>query len=658
MNIDKQQIEQSLLIVYQKNLQYLKMNFFDIFMEIEQLSRDLESGKEKEKYSLEMKNGYFDILNLENEGYFYATNSYKDAEQRANKASFCTNNSLNLLRSDRYTNKLINGELYKDVAPIISYLNEKVDFDAVEFKKIYKKVYIGTGLGLHIQEIDKKIASYTTLIIEEELEIFRLSLFVTDYTVFNEDNRKLFLSVGVDIEKRKQEVHLFAEYHKYMNYNIKYNILLQDYYHIKDEIIEYFDENYVGSFPYKAMLENLKKQIGFIKNEDRFLNAFKAKERNILKDKKVLLISAGPSVDSYIDWIKDNQDKFIIVSVDIAVKKLELHNIVPDIVFSIDAHTIITKFLTTTNKDFLNDTMFILLSQQCSETMELLKNKNYYFSQVINLVKEIGYFGSIPNVGTFSFMVSIFLGANELYLIGNDAAFDQKTGSRYTQNSGADKSINILTDKIENVKNHDSNIINRDDIMEVKGNLRDIVKTNRELYRFKLNYEGIMPSLSEYSFDAYNLSDGVYINNLEPLTKKELTKKIANYHENKNDLKLKFDSISQVLEQLEVEDDIKIVNTIISRVKKFQKIKMRTNEDFLTQKLDLMIWILKKTKDMNYTFYGELFLQYTELVDIYVNFFLNLKQKNLDSKESLNKLSKMWAKGIAELYREIKECLK
>lgn len=258
MNIDKQQIELALLEVYQKNLQFLKENFFDIFMEIEQLSRDIESEKQKEKYSLEIKNGYFDILNLESDGYFYATNSYEDAEQRAIKASFCTNNSINLLRSNRYTNKLINGELYKDVAPIVSYLNEKVDFDTIEFKKIYKKVYIGTGLGLHIQEIDKKIASYTTLIIEEDLEIFRLSLFVTDYTVFEVENRKLFLSVGLDTEKRKKEVHLFAEYHKYMNYSIKYNILLQDNYHIKNEIIQYFDENYVGSFPYKSMLENLK----------------------------------------------------------------------------------------------------------------------------------------------------------------------------------------------------------------------------------------------------------------------------------------------------------------------------------------------------------------------------------------------------------------
>lgn len=337
---------------------------------------------------------------------------------------------------------------------------------------------------------------------------------------------------------------------------------------------------------------------------------------------------------------------------------MELHNIVPDIVFSIDGHTIITKFLTTKNKDFLNNTMFVLLSQQCAETMELLKDKNYYFSQAINLIGKIGYFGSIPNVGTFSFMISVYLGANELYLIGNDAAFDQDTGIRYAQNSGADEKINIMTDKIENTENQDSTIINKDDIIEVKGNLRDIVKTNRELYRFKLNYEGIMSSLSGHEFNAYNLSDGVYINNLEPLTKDELTKKIADYHESKNDLKIKFDSISEVLESLDVENDIKIVNTVISRAKKFQKIKMRSKDDFLTQKLDLMIWLLKKNKDMNYKFYGELFLQYTELVDIYVNYFLNLKQKNLHTKKAINEMSNMWANGIIGLFKEIKNCLK
>ena len=125
MSIDKQQIEQALLVVYQKNLQFLKENFSDIFQELEQLSQDIESKKHKEVYSLEMKNGYFDIQNLENGGYYYATNSYVDAEERAKNTDTTNSSSFDLLRKQGTTQYLAYPSGLKNILPVVDFVNKE-----------------------------------------------------------------------------------------------------------------------------------------------------------------------------------------------------------------------------------------------------------------------------------------------------------------------------------------------------------------------------------------------------------------------------------------------------------------------------------------------------------------------------------------------------
>jgi len=653
MDNEIKDLNSTLLEIYQKNLKMLEDKFAPLYERISKLSNDIENGTYKEVYTLEYTDGYFDILNHENNGYFYNINSFKDADERAKVASFNTTNSLDLLRKNPNTGKLLNAELYKDVAPIIDHINNRVNFNIVEFRKIFKMVYIGTGLGLHIQQIDKKIDSLTTLVIEEELEIFRLSLFVTDYTVFEEGSRKLFLSIENSEMERKNILHHFTGFHKYMNYNIKYNMLLANNGHIKEELIQYYQNNFIGAFPYKLILQNLERLVGFVNNKDRFLNTTKIHKEKIFEDKQVLIIAAGPSLDGYIKWIAKHQDKFIIIAVDVIVKKLEKYNIIPQVVVSIDPSHLCAEYMTTEDPNFLNDTSFVLLSQQEKSVMDMMKGKHYYFSQVLNLIPEIGSLGSVPNVGTFSFNIAVYLGAKDIYIIGNDAAFDAKTGNNYSDGTTVQ-----YQHKIDVKEENSVTEILSSDIIEVKGNLQDTVKTNRALLSFKDNYEDSMEMFKENEdLKVYNLSNGVYIEGMIPCTKKELTKKITNFDTISTNLIKEFDTISQVIESIEAQKDIRIITNIIARIKKFEKTTMGSKDDFLQNKLDIMIWILEKTKEMNTILYGDIFLEFTALVDIYVNYLLNLRQKNLHTKDEINKVSKMWAKGALVMFKDIKNAL-
>ncbi len=160
--------------------------------------------------------------------------------------------------------------------------------------------------------------------------------------------------------------------------------------------------------------------------------------------------------------------------------------------------------------------------------------------------------------------MSVFLKANELYLVGNDAAFNQETGDRYASDSSHE-----MSDLIEEKHIIDDNIVSDYDILEVKGNLREKIKSNRTLLTFKRDYELFIHSLDEETkktLKAYNLSDGAFMEGLIPLDIKDIDLQTLE----KKDFNVKeiLDNISCTVENIDFEDDAKVLSGIITKVNK------------------------------------------------------------------------------------------
>ena len=655
----EEQIEEfnSMLInLYFKNLEFLKTNHKKVFDKVNKLSDEINNGKYKEKYSLEYKpEGYFDVLDLETNEFIFGFDSYLEADKRAESVDFTRHHSLDLLRTDPSTNKFALMGSLGGVGPLVNYLNSQVDFEKITFSKIFKFIFIGVGVGVHMHEIYKKIDSMNTLIIEPNLELFRLSLFTIDYSIFEENNKKLFLSVDENLQERELTRHHFTEYHAYMNYNIKHHLFWINYEYLLNETIDFYSHTHAAAFSYNSVLEVFTRTVDFMYKEYRFLKKDLVHSDKPLADKKVLIVSAGPSVDNHIDWIYENQDKFIILCVDVIVKKLEKHKIIPDIIVSIDPSYEVAPFFKMEDDKTLKDAAIICLSQQEESVIETIKDFNFYFSQVFYLSKKLGYSMSLPNVGTFSFAMALFLDANELYLIGNDAAFDQETGRRYAK----DSSYAIADDKIEENDDKNKGLVSNDDVIEVKGNLTDTVKTNRTLITFKRDYESFIHSFGEEEFKkikAYNLSDGAYIEGLIPLNIDDID--IDSFEQKNFNGKETLDAITiNDIDDVDFKEDIKTLTKIIGRVNKFKKIKVTSKDNFLEKKLDLMIWILEQNKTMDTAIFGNIFLKYIELADIYINFTLNLKQNNFNDSKKLMSIKNYWCDSLVDLLKKLKKAV-
>lgn len=135
---------------------------------------------------------------------------------------------------------------------LVLYGENSVDFagsviprtDAIA--QIQKAIFFGTGVGTHICEVDERAKDAGVyLIVEDDLELFRLSLFVTDYAAMAEHVQILF-SVMEDMDHFKET---FLRFYKEMpgaNGNIPY-FTFSSRYSEKSEMVQKWIEEETAS---------------------------------------------------------------------------------------------------------------------------------------------------------------------------------------------------------------------------------------------------------------------------------------------------------------------------------------------------------------------------------------------------------------------------
>lgn len=161
---------------YFKNLDYFKNHHIHIY-------EKLNNFNQKESYSLILKD--------------YSSNN--ELIQIENIEHLKTKNLLYFDNPMNYSKSLANNALENDYC-----------FQYNLVKNIDKIIFSSNGLGFHFEEYNKKFNLKSILIIEEDLELFRLSTFIVDYLELSKD-KEIFFCVNE-------------------SYNITENYILRFYY--------------------------------------------------------------------------------------------------------------------------------------------------------------------------------------------------------------------------------------------------------------------------------------------------------------------------------------------------------------------------------------------------------------------------------------------
>lgn len=490
-----EEIQQTLQQIFLNNLTFFKQNnknLYEKLVDFEKLNI--------ENYSIEFIDNRFELINIKNKTAFYNKDPFIDAKNRINTFEF--SNAFSLIKLEPYEKR----NHYENEINAYLYINDFINNFTNTSTEINKFVFIGTLLGVHINDFHNSINAKSYLIIEPNIEIFRLSMFMTDYTTLAKSS-KLFFAIAEDEFNFQKIVNDFLEYQEEYNNLIHYELSNETNRAIIDKLSLQFTQSSQMRYPFSEYLISLKRGFKyFLESKNKVINL--SKNYNFLEKKKVLFLGAGVSLARNIEWLYTNQNKFVIVASSAVLKHLQILDIVPDIIILIDGQKdcMLDQF---NIKKSMYENSTILCSIKIDEDLyEIIKDSNVFFMQnSLELFRNFGFLSGVT-VGDIGTDILLRLGAKELYLLGVDASIDSKTGKTHIGTHRSSRKINL---------NNNSNSINfQKNIIYVKGNLQEKVPTIME-YTEMIEHLSHKLQLLDKSYKIYNLSDGAYFKNTTPL---------------------------------------------------------------------------------------------------------------------------------------------
>lgn len=628
-------IEDEILHNYHNNLQYLEKNHFEIYTKVVNLSKAIELGAMKENYTLEfVDNKYFDVLDLQNKQYIYNTNSYTYTDDLVKDMNFDEkSNVFNTL----YKNPKILGKVYDYIEDIFIYI-EKNNNEDKKFHIIPKYLCLGTLLGMHIPKIIEKLSVKRCFIYEHNLEIFRLSLFITPYYEISEHTTLMFSIFDDDVEF-KSKVNKFFNNNFNLNYAIKFTSI-QSYEKLFKDIIAMISSSQAIKMDFVRRLNTYSNTIEKITDNNKIINVNKL--ANIIKDKRIIIVGSGPSFETNINWLYENQDKFVIISVGANLPALLKHKITPDIIIEVHPEADALDTYKDILEEEIKDIIFFGGSQIQNTLLSKFNKDNSFIFFTLVMIKEYLGVQSGTSVGNVSIYLSLLFQPKETYLLGIDFAFSKEGDSHGKSHVHTTKVKNLEAFKVKN-----TNYMNDDNLFEVKGNLEDKVLTNSLFYAF---LEGANSVLNTYdNLLIYNLSNGAFIQNTIGKNISDITiDEVYNKKILRQELKEKLNTISE--SGMQSQD--------IFKVKKMIKfIDDLTQENYSDNDIRLYFNQLLANNEIDSAF-REMILNYIQIIFHYVDGFLNnssfsYKQKN----KHISRLDKLLYENLIKLAIDYKKIL-
>lgn len=514
--IDIKAIEKQIVQLYQDNVTYLQKNHPELFKTLQYFEYALENEEIEENYALELKDeGYFDIKDLKKDKWLYGEDSNLYSQALSEKVSFKKAvSSFEGFRIEYVQNIEAAKKNDKDgttgIYPMMSYYLENSREDE-EVLSIRKFIFLGVGLGLHIPLIDAKICAENYLIIEDDFELFRLSLFLTPYCDIAK-YAKFHFSIAEYENDFTTTMNSFLATNPFYNRHIKFmHFATHSTRKIKKIQSSILTQTFIV-FPYGIQLRKLLFPLNYL-NEYKILNLKEKFNESCFKQRPLLLLTAGPSLAKNIEWLKENHQKFLIVAVSATLKMLYEHNIVPDIVTHLDGFkTSLPHLEGFPVQEFLKNSSIILGDFASLELHNIFsKEQIYRLSDREEYLQGFTH-PTTPCVGSFSFLATLQFHAKELYLLGLDLALDPVTGATHS-------SFHHYQEKTDTSTSEDfeASMSLRGTTMKIEGNFRDEVTTTPV---FDNSIHSLFVQINDFKQEdqiIYNLNDGAKFKGTLPL---------------------------------------------------------------------------------------------------------------------------------------------
>ena len=659
-----QEIQNQAIETYLANLEFFKNNYVDLYERIIMLSNAIDTNQYKERYHLEyiQDDQQFDIFDTHHESYLYNRKPNQFNKTALNSSNFDKENSIDLLREDFYNAKqsysidetlnITARTMHKCVNDISQYsklFKTQTTSPTKKFQYIEKFIFAGTLLGGHIQGIVNKLKFRLCIIYEYNLEIFRLSLFTTNYAKIAQKTKIIF-SIMDDITILEQKLKQFLPYEFRSNYMLKYFSTQYNLNNFFDTLrnIQALEDPF--SVNYYKLLEGLITPS--LDNISKYNTLDTSKIATLLTNIPVLLLAAGPSFGKQIEWIKIHKNNFLIVAIGAVVEKLIVEDIVPDLIVSVDSDEKILQQFPEHIHNKIRNIPFLTATATHKSILQLFNPNNITLYETMTRIKQKSKLIEGFSIGEISLELCFLLGANRLYLLGSDLAFDEKSGSSHFGDYQGDS--NIYNSQKNSQK---SNIDFKEYTQMIKGNLRDTVTTNIYFKRSIGLYEDTITKYSQKnsSIQVFNLNDGAYFQGAFPTKIEELQIEKGDF---KIDLSSDLQKSSEIglnKEELEnIDSIVELLDTLSEAIKLVQKRKYKNYTAFVIDRYEIFRIINEDLKRYDGFLPHRVFMLYILSIEPYLGYQFNDKNI-LNESNILKKVKKIWCIDMLRLIDDYKK---
>jgi len=554
MNQEKQieELNETLSLIYAKNIEFLKKDFplvYNKIVHFENQQIQKSKAEQIQNYSLDFINNTFQLTNIKNQTKFYKEEPFTDAINRVNNFDISSAFSLikleQLPKRNHYENE-INSYLYLN-----SYIK---NFENITIE-VNKFIFIGTLLGVHLNDFHKSLKAKVYLIIEPNIEIFRLSLFLCDYeTIAN--SSKIFFAISENENALNSTINSFLDFKYEYNNLIFYELAHNIYEDLIPKLTLQFNLKGEMRYPFSDFLISLKRGYKYFFEYKKSIIKL-SKKHNFLEDKKVLFLGAGVSLAKNLEWVYLNQEKFILVASSAVLKHLRILDIIPDIIIALDGQKqVMLEQFNVDEKMYKNSIILASIKLDDELFSTKLKDTDIFFMQnSLELFSDFGFLSGVT-VGDLGVDILAKLGSKQIFLLGVDACFDSKSGKTHI-------GTHISSRKVD-IKN------SSEDIVYIKGNFQKQVPASKEYLDMCQSLEEII-NKHKNSTKVYNFGSGAYFKGSEVLKTKDFK---ANTKISKEIFKKEFLNNLQDITKQKLEDiDIKDIQQEKNMLKKINSIK-------------------------------------------------------------------------------------
>ena len=605
---------------YQNNIAYLEKKHKALYEQIALYEHSVDTGTIQERYELTYEQGGFDIFDTQTQSYLYLQQSNAIIQMIQESVNFKKNE--NVFETFKILAQAPEG--YQNILSIYQKYNDK----NFSMKEIYK--FVSFGAGEHLNSIDAKIRAKHYFIVEDSLELFRLSLFTTPYYNIAE-HAKLSFSIAQDSKQFKTAVEEFLKDNFAYNHYIKF---FEAPHHTESKLQEFhtavLSQSHLNFF-YSSMLEQYTRSLYYLHNNYNFLNLLDTKLHSYFKSKPTLLLAPGPSLEKNIAWLQKHQDDFLIVALSATLPLLYEAKIKPDIITHFDGfERSKVHFEKVADLSFFNESLLLFSTKTPQSIVNLFhKRALFFFESTTSFKKDFGSVSAFC-AGSSTYLILIALEVQELYLLGLDLALNQETLQTHSSNYHYQQ-------QASNSTNEDVNF--RTALIQKAGNFRESIKTTPNFAVSIDAIDAISTGLKKPQQKVYNLSDGAYFSATEPTD-------IENIHLeriDKNDLLETFEMSSEhSLSQEEHNNIAKILQKthyIKAKIQKYKTKKIKNQTQLLENLLKIENEICS-CKDKECEILNIVVDNYTRFIYSYIFDMCNTKEVDIETE-------------IKPIYREI-----